>query len=739
MFRTLGLAFLSFYFLVFFNQAYGQSLSQKILDARKPNKTESQFIQRNALQQSDTLLLFIHGIFGDTLKTWSTESGPSLPEIILKRDEFSKNIDAYAFGYASSIVGSGSFSVTEAAKSLKATWDYENFSKYKRVILVAHSMGGLIALEALTTYSDMREKVVTLVTYSTPYNGAEISTIATKLIANKALSDMFPADKVNGFIDSLTTRWKQYKQTTENPILIKCAYETIPIPLTGLIVQKTSGQALCDGPADPIAEDHIGISKPSGPNHDSVKVLVNALRGARISADAKTTPSILLKSIRTSKLSEEAIYVEGKIHRNIAELFNDAGHVVSAPPLTVESTPKGRHNTLNLIVSQFENNISAELQFEDAEGKIISNAEITGPIKELVEIYKSIPAALIYELDIDNVTLKIKNSAKLQTRNTLAYAHYLYAARKLQNNSQTDSEQHLTRATQIDPSFAMAYWALGEITHNEDLIKRAVAIDPDHGRISLASLANQDNPVPSLTNAIKAAQWRRLPSGLGYLHISDPAFGIELRAWSLTPAEFNVSIVEQSTSFGSPVSEHLKRGPGVLAVGGGFFNKDSKGRLTPAGLLVVDGTIRNSSKGTASGVLAIRKGGKPEILWAKDISPLTQYQFLVQSGPVLVEKNGVNGIKRDDFDRLNRTAVCSRLSDFLVIDIHGKANRGLSLFQLASILGSPQSDGGLNCTMALNLDGGPSTQAAYRDGGEVKTVSGLWKVNNSILVSSPLK
>jgi len=43
-------------------------------------------------------------------------------------------------------------------------------------------------------------------------------------------------------------------------------------------------------------------------------------------------------------------------------------------------------------------------------------------------------------------------------------------------------------------------------------------------------------------------------------------------------------------------------------------------------------------------------------------------------------------------------------------------------------------DGGLGCYLALNLDGGPSTQVAMNLRGVREKVDGLWKIHNAIVV-----
>src|SRR5205823_2164880 len=56
-----------------------------------------------------------------------------------------------------------------------------------------------------------------------------------------------------------------------------CAYENVPLPGFGFIVPETSASSLCDDVSVPIAEDHISLIKPDGPDHPSIKVLTNAL------------------------------------------------------------------------------------------------------------------------------------------------------------------------------------------------------------------------------------------------------------------------------------------------------------------------------------------------------------------------------------------------------------------------------------------------------------------------------
>ena len=60
---------------------------------------------------------------------------------------------------------------------------------------------------------------------------------------------------------------------------------------------------------------------------------------------------------------------------------------------------------------------------------------------------------------------------------------------------------------------------------------------------------------------------------------------------------------------------------------------------------------------------------------------------------------------------------------------------GLSLLELARVLSSPREAGGLACEVALNLDGGPSTQAVARIGSQELSLVGRWRIQNALVMA----
>lgn len=260
----------------------GSSLAQRILDARIANSTPSRFIGPSVASAGPraSLLLFVHGVFGDTLTTWKREDQEKgLPALVLDRPEFSSGFDAFVFGFPSDKIKQGSLSIPEAAAVLLAEIDlHQLLQKYRRIVIVSHSMGGLVALEALTTDSDLRAHVPLVIAFATPYDGAQVAKLGKEVLENPAIADMVPIDSGNSLLLSLTQRWRRAKERDTMPTAVRCAYEKVPLPVIGFVVPPTSALSLCEDVSEPIAEDHLGIVKPSSPDHASVRVITNALR-----------------------------------------------------------------------------------------------------------------------------------------------------------------------------------------------------------------------------------------------------------------------------------------------------------------------------------------------------------------------------------------------------------------------------------------------------------------------------
>jgi hypothetical protein len=190
--------------------------------------------------------------------------------------------------------------------------------------------------------------------------------------------------------------------------------------------------------------------------------------------------------------------------------------------------------------------------------------------------------------------------------------------------------------------------------------------------------------------SLPAAEWLLSPEP--GLEITRIFLGKDLEAYAtrFDPARTTLSI-EWSPS-GLRIPESIR--PGYLvALNGGYFEPD----LQPSGLLIDQGREVHPASG-GSGVVVL--GKRLELVRLRDFHPGTGSSAL-QAWPFLIEPGGADGIRRDDGKRSRRSAIGIDAAGrgLLVAVVHD----GVSLFQLMNLCRK------LGATVALNLDGGPST------------------------------
>lgn len=212
------------------------------------------------------------------------------------------------------------------------------------------------------------------------------------------------------------------------------------------------------------------------------------------------------------------------------------------------------------------------------------------------------------------------------------------------------------------------------------------------------------------------------PSGGG---LAEDAFEYEVKTWlrPLDAYELTIEDIEMSTALDSV----LEKTGGDLVVNGGFFDDQKKA----LGLTMSNG-IRLSplAKKMSGGVLTIAGDGKnAELFETESFDPPSMLKFAVQCRPRLVVKGQPN-VKSDDGQRSQRTALCLRDGGKTIEAVLVRGGEGgPSLFTLGKWLASH------GCDEALNLDGGPSAGAAWREegSGEKKLLAPRGPVRHAIV------
>jgi uncharacterized protein YigE (DUF2233 family) len=233
-----------------------------------------------------------------------------------------------------------------------------------------------------------------------------------------------------------------------------------------------------------------------------------------------------------------------------------------------------------------------------------------------------------------------------------------------------------------------------------------------------------------LLAAVKGMTMAKPISGLSAGTADYAKYGISIHVFDFEQARFTMRVAEQKAATGSPVGDLLD-GDDVFVINGGFFERDGRDRLSPSGLLIIDGkVVAEEHQRAGSGVIYVEADGVA-ITRRKDFRDRARVRHALQVGPLLVDPGGVKGIYKNDLERHNRSAICLRGTSFTAFVVEG----GISLFQLADLLSRPRDGGGFGCDIAINLDGGPSTQAVLRAGKVRSEIAGGTTVENAIVVS----
>jgi pimeloyl-ACP methyl ester carboxylesterase len=263
------------------NGAQVATASADLAAAAKPNAADPRWIAQ-ANPKAKHAIVFIHGLFGDTIGTWTHSSGTRFFDLI-GTSSVGKHFDLYAFGYTSKMLGPGSLNIVEAIGKLNEYLKFHGVLDYESITFVGHSMGGLVILQHLIDDPALRRKVALVALYATPQEGAQIAVIGDKVARNPALAQLVPSD-ANAYLQKLDADWKRLPER-DRPF-VSCGYETKP--LAGVtVVPYQSATRFCSRQALAIEDaDHLAVVKPDRPEHPSVVLLVNALRDHVISPPA---------------------------------------------------------------------------------------------------------------------------------------------------------------------------------------------------------------------------------------------------------------------------------------------------------------------------------------------------------------------------------------------------------------------------------------------------------------------
>lgn len=228
---------------------------------------------------SSSLILFIHGFTGGA-DTWNDSKNTSFPNLMSQDEDISKNHDVAQFTYFSKLTNLYA-KVSNTSKLIKKLFSTSHgklrknssieeisnllrteirfrLEKYDTIIVIAHSMGGLVTKSAIV--KDLEDKSLSkiklFVSLAVPHQGAKLATYGNLVSNNLQIENLAP---LNDFIHKTNDYWLKTNLRPDT----KYFYG-----LSDGVVSKTSAVPADKEVSDiiPVDEDHSSITKPIDKN-----------------------------------------------------------------------------------------------------------------------------------------------------------------------------------------------------------------------------------------------------------------------------------------------------------------------------------------------------------------------------------------------------------------------------------------------------------------------------------------
>jgi pimeloyl-ACP methyl ester carboxylesterase len=228
---------------------------------------------------SDTVIVFLHGVFGDLLGTWTAEgASESLPSMI-RDDPALRKPDVFLVGYDSPLFGH-SLDIEQNAEKVKTDMFDQGVFRHHYIILIAHSEGGLVARRIVQKIRDggVLSRVRGVLLMAVPVHGAAVADWAYWATFNPQVSNMRSDEKnhTNTLLDSWEADWQSLFHDRDSSLQtpapmdvpkVFCAYENTPIKANVTVVPSLYTSTYCDT-RYPLPLNHSTIVKPRSRDRD---------------------------------------------------------------------------------------------------------------------------------------------------------------------------------------------------------------------------------------------------------------------------------------------------------------------------------------------------------------------------------------------------------------------------------------------------------------------------------------
>ncbi|MFC5860829.1 esterase/lipase family protein [Acidicapsa dinghuensis] len=247
------------------------------------------------------VIVFVHGLHGDR-ETWRASNGAYWPQMVQTDAHFQQS-DVVVAQYPTPSKH-GQYTTVQLAEILYKGLKQQRVWDHKDIVIIAHSLGGLLTEEMLLSHPTDAAHVRFVVSYATPHEGSFVANLAKIYDSDPLLADLSDSND-NSFLMDLEQRWRSTPSVFG--IHRYCAYEGLDTAAgEGVgkyfhahtrVVSYYSATYGCDGDVAPqkVMADHINIVRPANRSADAYTFFARMYRN---------NPVInVVESVRDNKIS----------------------------------------------------------------------------------------------------------------------------------------------------------------------------------------------------------------------------------------------------------------------------------------------------------------------------------------------------------------------------------------------------------------------------------------------------
>lgn len=238
--------------------------TDKEVEITKKQHVENFRINENA----NNLIIFVHGFSGMAESTFG-----AIPELLMKNEKLD-GWDMLPLGYAENIQPELGHNVWASTTDIQIISTYlassikHNYSKYKRIAIVAHSLGGLVVQEALLSLKeDALKKISHVLLFGTPSAG--IPALVLEQTKQDNLSEL---SENSDYIKKLRTQWNtQFTKGYPFSFMVVAATKDSYVPIkSSLEPFSKEYRAVVEG-------THFSMVSVENENNDSFDLIIKTL------------------------------------------------------------------------------------------------------------------------------------------------------------------------------------------------------------------------------------------------------------------------------------------------------------------------------------------------------------------------------------------------------------------------------------------------------------------------------